>query len=125
MKDLTLRLIAGEAAERVAASPAGVAELRSTWTREELRAFAFKCLELGAPWVAVGAEGPDACVTIARPKPATGDLRTLLPGLLERARGKGGGSPDALQVAAADPAAARAAWEWVRGELPQLVRGSA
>ena len=118
VRELTTRLATTEAAERVARSPDGVAEYRDAWSRDEARSFAFKCLELGARWVAVAAGSPEPFVMLARPKAGAADLKALLPALLERARGKGGGSPDALQVTAADAGAARAAWEWARAELP-------
>jgi alanyl-tRNA synthetase len=121
VRELNARLIAGEAAARVAATPGGVAEFRDAWPREDVRTFAFQCLEHGAPWVAAASGGPEPCVMLARPKGGKGDLRTLLPGLLERAGAKGGGSPDALQAGAANAQAARAAWEWASGELPALL----
>jgi alanyl-tRNA synthetase len=40
------------------------------------------------------------------------DLRTLLPGLRERAQGKGGGSPELVQVAASGRQTAEDAWRW-------------
>jgi alanyl-tRNA synthetase len=119
-RELATRLATTEAAERVARASGGVAEYRDAWPRDEARSFAFKCLELGAPWAAVAAAAPEPFVMLARPKGGAADLRALLPALLERARGKGGGSPDALQVAAADAGAARAAWEWARAELPGM-----
>ncbi len=123
VRELSARLAGIEAAARVAGSPGGVAEARDRWTRDEARAFAFRCVELGAPWVAVAAGTPEAFVMLARPKPGAGDLRTLLPGLTERSRGKGGGSPDAITVTASDGGMARAALEWAASELPGVVGG--
>jgi alanyl-tRNA synthetase len=125
VRELAARLATVEAAECVARTPGGVGEFRHAWSRDEARGFAFKCIELEAPWVVVAAGGPEPFVMLAIPKGGTVDLRRLLPALLERARGKGGGSPDALQIAAADAAAARAAWEWARAELPALIAGEA
>jgi alanyl-tRNA synthetase len=107
---LSERLIRAEACERVGNPPAGVADFSPRRPRDEVRFFAIKCLEAGAPWVAAGAGGPDPVVIVARAKSGTGDLRELLPGLLERARGKGGGGPDFLQITAADAASAEDAW---------------
>jgi alanyl-tRNA synthetase len=122
VRELSEMVIGAEAAERVAQSPAGVAEFRDVWPREDVRTFAFKCLEAGARWVAAAAGAPEPCLVLARAKSATGDLRAaLLPGVLERSRGKGGGSPDFLQVAAGDATVARAAWEWGKSEMPAVV----
>ncbi len=122
LRDVNVRLIGLDAAEAAGrAAPGGVAERRATWPRDEARTFAFQCVERGAPWVAIAGEAPEPFVMIARPKTGSGDLRSLADGLKERARGKGGGSPDAVQVSAADAAGAIAAWEWVRTELPALL----
>jgi hypothetical protein len=67
--------------------------------------------------VVVGASAPDPVVIAGRAKTLSGDLKTLLPGLIERARGKGGGSPDLIQVAAADAASAQQAWSWMKDEV--------
>jgi hypothetical protein len=56
-------------------------------------------------------------VIAGRAKTLPGDLREVLVSLLERARGKGGGSADLLQVAAADAAAAEEAWRWAKDEV--------
>src|SRR6185503_905242 len=87
--------------------------------RAELRLLAIKCLEAGAPWVALGAGGPDPVVIAARAKQGTRDLKPLLPGLLERAGGKGGGGSDFLQISAADATHAEAAWRWVAAALDE------
>jgi alanyl-tRNA synthetase len=109
---LTERLIEAEAREKVGVPPRGVAGFDSRRPREEVRLLALKSLEAGAPWVALGAAGPDPIVMIGRAKRLAVDLRTLLPGLLERAQGKGGGSPDLVQVAALDGSKADEAWRW-------------
>jgi alanyl-tRNA synthetase len=110
--DLTTRLVLAEARERVGDPPRPVTDFATARSRDELRLFAIKCLEAGAPWVVAGAASPDPCIVVGRARGLPGDLRTLLPGLLERTRGKGGGSPDLLQASAADAGAAEAAWNW-------------
>jgi alanyl-tRNA synthetase len=114
---LSERLIIAEARERVGDPPRGVADFAPVRPRGEVRTFAIKCLEAGAPWVVAGAAAPEPVVVAGRAKSGTADLKALLPGLLERARGKGGGSPDLLQVAAADAKAAEDAWSWARDEV--------
>jgi len=121
LTELTGRMVLAEARERVGDPPRPVAELSSARPRDELRTFAIKCLEAGAPWVAAATAGPEPALVVGRAKRLAGDLRTLLPGLLERARGKGGGSADLLQVAAADAAAAEVAWSWARAEVAALI----
>jgi alanyl-tRNA synthetase len=118
---LSERMLATDARERVGDPPRGVAEFSASRPREEVRRFALKCLEAGAPWVVAGAGSPDPVVVIGRAKALAADLKALLPGLLERARGKGGGSPDLVQVAAADASAAEEAWRWAGEEVPSRV----
>ncbi len=118
---LTARLIETEARERVGVPPQGVAGFDARRPREEVRLLALKSLEAGAPWVALGAAGPDPCLMVGRAKPLAADLRTLLPGLLERAQGKGGGSPDLVQVAALDGGKAEEAWRWAVEAVRQAV----
>ena len=118
LEALAGHVLAAEARERVGDPPRGVAEFSPSRPREEVRRFALKCLEAGAPWVVAGAAAPDPVVVVGRAKTLGGDLKALLPGLLERARGKGGGSPDLVQVAAADAAAAEEAWRWAGEEVP-------
>jgi alanyl-tRNA synthetase len=110
LTELSGRLIAAEALERVGVPPCGVADFAAHRPREEVRLLAIKCLEAGAPWVVVGAGAPEPALIVARAKQGKADLRPLLAELLERARGKGGGGPDFLQIAAADAASAEAAW---------------
>jgi alanyl-tRNA synthetase len=117
LDDMVERMLTADARERVGQPPRGVAEFVASRPREEVRRFALKCLEAGAPWVVAGAAAPDPVVVAGRAKALTGDLKALLPSLLERARGKGGGSPDLVQVAAADAAAAEEAWRWVKDEV--------
>ncbi len=119
--DLTTRLVTSEARERTGDPPRPVADFAAARPREELRLFAIKCLEAGAPWVAAGSGSPEPALVVGRARGLAGDLRTLLPGMLERARGKGGGSPDLVQIAAADPGAAEAAWTWAREAVAALV----
>jgi hypothetical protein len=76
-----------------------------------------KCVEAGAPWAVAGAAAPDPVVVAGRAKSGGRDLKTLVPGLIERTRGKGGGSPDLVQVTAADAAAAESAWRWMAETL--------
>jgi len=114
-------LIVREAREWTGDPPHGVAEQFPLRPRAELRALAIKCLEAGAPWVVAAAAAPEPALVAGRAKQLEGDLRQLLPGLLERAGGKGGGSPDLIQATAAGPEAARAAFEWARSEVAALV----
>jgi len=118
---LAERALEVECRERVGDPPRAVADFAATRPREEVRRFVIKCLEAGAPWAVAGAGSPDPVVVIGSAKARSGDLKTLLPGLLERARGKGGGSPDLVQVAAADATAAEDAWRWARAEVEALV----
>jgi alanyl-tRNA synthetase len=118
---LAEQLMANEVCARVGDPPHGVADFAATRPREEARRYVIKCLEAGAPWAVAGAAAPDPVVVIGRAKSGTADLKTLLPGLLERARGKGGGSPDLVQVAAADAGAAEDAWRWAHEQIQQLV----
>jgi alanyl-tRNA synthetase len=117
------RMLAADARERVGDPPRGVADFAAQRPREEVRRFALKCLEAGAPWVVAGAAAPDPVLVVGRAKPLAGDLKALVPALLERARGKGGGSPDLVQVAAADAAAAEEAFRWAAAEVPGMVGG--
>jgi len=116
LNEMSDRLLLAEARAAVAGeSPA------SLWSdarpREEVRRLAIKCLEAGAPWVVVAAGAPEAVVVAGRAKSLDLDLRTLVPGLLERAGGRGGGSPDLIQASARDAAAADVARTWIAGEL--------
>jgi alanyl-tRNA synthetase len=126
---LTTRLIAAEARDRVGDPPAGLALFDAQRARDEVRLLALKALEAGAPWVAVGAAAPDPVVMVGTARTAPGgapraDARTLLPGLLERAEGKGGGSPDLVQVAARDGERAEAAWRWAIDALRGATEGT-
>jgi alanyl-tRNA synthetase len=121
---LTERLITTEACERVGVPPQAVAGFDAQRPREEVRLLALKALEAGAPWVVLGAAGPDPVVMAGRAKRLAVDLRTLLPGLLERAQGKGGGSPDLIQVAAPDGGKAEEAWRWAVEAVRQATEES-
>jgi alanyl-tRNA synthetase len=117
LDEMVERMLVADARERVGQPPRGVADLAPVRPRDEVRRFALKCLEAGAPWVVVGAAAPEPVVIAGRARSLSGDLKTLLPGLIERARGKGGGSPDLIQVAAADAASAQQAWSWMKDEV--------
>jgi alanyl-tRNA synthetase len=117
LDELDARLAVAEARERVGEPPRPVADFAASRPRDALRRFAIQCLAAGAPWVAAGSAAPEAVVVLGRAKSADFDLRTLLPELLARSRGRGGGSPDLLQVAAADAAGAQAGWQWASDEL--------
>jgi alanyl-tRNA synthetase len=108
---ISARLLDDEARAAVGASPAPVSVLAPDRSREDVRAFALRCLEAGAPWVVSGATAPEPALVVARAK-ADGavDLRTLVPDLLAAARGKGGGSADMVSIAPADAAGAQAAF---------------
>ena len=115
---LSARLIADEARVAVGSPPRPVAALSEQRTREEVRLFALQCLEAGAPWVVSAASAPEPTLVVGRAKTdAALDLRTFMPELLAAARGKGGGSPDVITVAAADAAGATAAFALVRDKL--------
>lgn len=119
--ELATRLVTAEARDRVGDPPRPVADFAAARPRDEVRLFAIKCIEAGAPWVVAGSASPDPSIVVGRARSLSGDLRTLLPGLLERARGKGGGSPDLLQVSAADADAVEVAWNWVREAVAAAV----
>jgi alanyl-tRNA synthetase len=91
VRELSERLVSSEAIERVGDPPRAVSEFRDAWPREDVRRFALKCLERGAPWVVAGTGSPDAALVIGRAKSGTFDLRTLLPDLLAAAHGRGRG----------------------------------
>jgi alanyl-tRNA synthetase len=121
---LTARLIEAEARERAGDPPRGVSGFDALRPRDEVRLLAIKALEAGAPWVALGAAAPDPVVMVGRARCLSQDLRALLPGLLERARGKGGGSPDLVQVAASDGNRAEEAWRWAVEAVRREVEGT-
>ncbi len=117
LRELNARRLADEARARVGAAPRGVAEWAAERPRDEVRAFALACLSAGAPWAVSGAGAPDPVVVVVRSKGAGPDLKAFLSELLAAARGKGGGSPDQLQVSAADAAGAQAAFVLARSRL--------
>jgi len=121
LRAIESRLLAGEAGRRVGDPPAGVAEIAAERSREDVRAFALACLTAGAPWVVSAARGPEPALVIARAKALAGDVRTLLPALLEAAGGRGGGSPEMVQLSAASGPQAEAAFEAAAAALPALV----
>jgi alanyl-tRNA synthetase len=110
LADLTERLLEAEARDKVGSPPRPVSEVAAKRSREDTRKLAILCLASGAPWVAVGAEAPDPVLVVGRAKSGSFDLKTLLPELLARSRGKGGGSPDLLQVAGESAESIRDAW---------------
>ena len=115
---LTRRLLAEEARTAVGSPPRGVAVLAGDRSREDTRAFALACLEAGAPWVVSGSSAPEPCLVVARARAnAVLDLKALVPELLTASRGKGGGSPDMVSVAAADAAGAEAAFQLATEKL--------
>jgi alanyl-tRNA synthetase len=118
LADLLTRSIAAEARIRVGQPPQGVADLSRERTRDENRTFALKCLEAGAPWVVAATAGPEPSIVVARAKVGRGDLKSLLPELLARGRGKGGGAPDFLQIACADAAAVEDAFAHAGATVP-------
>jgi alanyl-tRNA synthetase len=117
LDELNDRLLLAEARERAGDPPAPVVDFAATRSREEARRLAIKCLEVGAPWVVVGAGQPEPVVVMGRAKSLAIDLKAMVPALLERSRGRGGGSPDLVQAAAADAVAAEAAWRWAVEQL--------
>ncbi len=123
LTELVTRLIVAEARERVGDPKQPVADFAAERPREELRLFVIKCLEAGAPWVAAGSAAPEPAVIVGRARSLAGDLRALLPSLLERSRGKGGGSADLIQVSAADAASAEVAWSWVKEAVAEAAGG--
>ncbi len=125
LREYVARELAGAARTRVGDPPAGVAELADTRSREDVRAFALACLTAGAPWVVSAARGPEPALVVARAKALAGDLRLLLPELLAAAGGRGGGSPDQLQLGAAGPEQAAAAFALAAARVPALVGASA
>jgi hypothetical protein len=86
-------------------------------SREDARSFVIQCLSCGAPWVALAAGEPDPLLIVGRAKSGGPDLREMLPVWLERAQGRGGGSPDLVQIAAGDAAGASAALHEARVAL--------
>ncbi len=117
LRDLRERALAADARARVGDPPEAVAEWADSRSRDEVRGFALACLTAGAPWVVSAAGAPEPVVVVARAKSHVADLKAMLPGLLAAAGGKGGGSPEQLQVAAADAAAARRAYDLARESL--------
>jgi alanyl-tRNA synthetase len=118
--ELQTELMLREARERVGDPPRGVAEFSLSRERADVRTFAIQCLASGAPWVVVAAAAPDPVVLIARARGPGVDLKSLLPGLLERSRGKGGGNPEMIQVSAQDASSAEGAYRWVVDEVRAL-----
>jgi len=123
LRELNARRLEEDARAKAGDPPRGVAEWAADRGRDDVRAFALACLSAGAPWVVSAAGAPDPVVVAARAKGAGRDLRALLPELLAAARGKGGGSPEIVQLAAADAAGAEAAFALARGRLSGAAGG--
>ena len=117
LRELNGRLLAEEARTKVGDPPRGVAEWAGERERDDVRAFALACLSAGAPWAVSAAAAPNPVVVVVRQKAAGPDLKALLPDLLAATRGKGGGSPEQLQIAAADASGAEAAFALARDRL--------
>jgi alanyl-tRNA synthetase len=117
VRALTLALLAHEARAEVGHPPRGVGVCAPDRAREEVRLFALQCLEAGAPWVVSAARGPEPALVAGRAKGLELDLRAMLPELLARAGGRGGGSPDLVQVTAGDAASLDDAYRWAATEL--------
>ena len=117
LDEATERLLAAEARDRVGNPPRGVSDFAPSRPREEVRRLVLKCLEAGAPWAVAGSGSPDPVVVAGRAKALAIDLKAMVPSLLERSGGKGGGSPDLVQTSAADASAAEAAWRWMADEV--------
>jgi alanyl-tRNA synthetase len=115
--ELSARLLAAEARERVGVPARPVAVFEPSRSRGELRQLALRCLALGATYVALGAGAPEPVVLLGRARDRDLDLRELLEGLCARTGGKGGGSPDLVQTSATDAGAAEAGWRWGRDQL--------
>jgi alanyl-tRNA synthetase len=117
LDELNERMIATEAREAVGTPPRGVTRFDAERARDEVRRFVIQCIASGAPYAVAGAGAPEPVVVAGRAKSGGADLKTLVPELLTRSRGKGGGSPDLVQASAADAAAAETAWRWMAGAL--------
>ncbi len=122
LAELNDRLLEAEVREKVGNPPRPVTEWFANRPRAELRSFVIRSLESGAPWAVAAAGAPEPVVIAGRAKAGTFDLRGLLPGLIERSGGKGGGSPDLVQVAAADAGAAEAAMKWTALSIESAVQ---
>lgn len=123
LRELRAAALAAEVRAKVGEPPRAFVELSATRTREEAREVALHALSAGAPWVVSAASGAEPVVVIGRAKTRAGDLKALLPDLLAAAKGKGGGSPEMLQVAAADGASAEAAYALACERVKALVEG--
>jgi alanyl-tRNA synthetase len=123
LREIESKRVAEAARSRVGDPPAGVAELADERSREDVRAFALACLSAGAPWVVSGARGPEPALVLARAKSGAGDIRALLPELLAAAGGRGGGSPEMVQLGAAGAAQVAEAFALAADRVPALVTG--
>jgi alanyl-tRNA synthetase len=117
LDELNERMIAAEARDAVGTPPKGVIRFDAERSRDDVRRFVIQCIAAGAPYAVAGAAAPEPVVVAGRAKSGGADLKTLVPELLARSRGRGGGSPDLVQASAADAAAAETAWRWMTGAL--------
>jgi alanyl-tRNA synthetase len=117
VRELSAIVIAAEARAETGTPPRAVVRFFDDRAREELRTFVMQCLEAGAPRVVTGAGAPEPALMIAQPKGGGDDLRALVPALSALSGGKGGGSPDFIQLAATNAPAARLAFESAKREL--------
>lgn len=114
-----------EAASHRASGALVLARVFDERSADSLRALCRALTAEGVERVVLAARGPAPLVIAGRPRGAAGgqDLRAFLPGLLERAGGRGGGGADELQVTATsgDTAAAAAvalAAAWSEASAP-------
>lgn len=117
LAELTRQVLAAEARSRAGDPPRGVADWSDGRSRDDVRTFAIQLLAAGAPWAVVAAGAPEPCLVAARLKSGGLDLKALLPELLSRGGGKGGGAPDFVQVSCAGAERARAAFDWAAAAL--------
>ena len=117
LAELTDRLIEAEAREKTGSPPRPVSDLAARRSREEVRKLAIQCLQAGAPWAAVAAGTPEPTLVVGRAKSGSLDLKTLVPELLARSRGKGGGSPDLVTIAGESAESIEDAWRWACAKL--------
>lgn len=121
LAELTDRLLDSEARHKTGSPPAPVSDLAARRPREEVRKLAILCLQAGAPWVATAAAAPDPVLVLGRAKSGAFDLKSLLPELLARSRGKGGGNPELLTIAGDSAEAIEDAWRWASATLGEKI----
>jgi len=114
LDELTDQLLLAEARDRVGTPARGVADLSESRSRDDVRRFALKCLEAGAPWAVIASSGAEPVLVAARRKGEGLDLRPIADELRKISGGKGGGGADYLQLTAADSDSLRAVFERAR-----------